>query len=168
MNNISEHITYNEAVRSATAIRFGIDNTPNERQLTVMRHLALNLFEPVRNHFDKPIRVSSFYRSKKLNRKIGGALNSDHIILEDVAAIDLDNDALTWTGVSNADIFWYIFDNLNYYKLIWEFGDKKNPAWVHISFSLDDNKNKRKHTYYAHKPRGRTVYSNFDPSKFIR
>lgn len=168
MKNLSPNLSYNEAVRSSTAIRFGIANIPDDRQLAIMEHLAINLFEPVRNHFDKPIRVSSFYRSPQLNRKIGGASNSDHMVLEDVAAIDLDNDALTWTGVTNADIFWYIYDHLDYYKLIWEFGDDKNPDWVHISFSLDDKKNKRKHTYYVHKPKGRTVYSLFDETKFKR
>lgn len=169
MKKLSEHISYLEATRSATALRLGIDNTPDDRQITVMRHLAINVFEPLRNHFKTPIRVSSFYRSPILNRKIGGASKSDHMVQGDVAAIDLDNDPFeNWTGVSNADIFWYIYDNLDYYKLIWEFGDNEKPSWVHISFSLDDQKNKRKHTYHAHKPKGRTVYSLFDESKFKR
>lgn len=169
MNRISDHISYKEATRSNTAERLGIKNKPDERQLVVMKHLAINLFEPVRTHFDKPIYIFSFFRSEELNKRIGGARFSDHMVLSDTAAIDIDNDRFVgWTGLSNADIFWYIFDNLDYYKLIWEFGDRENPAWVHISFSLDDRKNKRRHTYYAHKPKGKTTYSKFDEKRFKR
>lgn len=169
MNNykkLSKNCSYSEAVRSETAKRQGILNKPNGRQLFVMKHLAVNLFQVVRDHFDKKIFISSFFRSEELNKFIGGAIHSDHCVKEDTAAIDLDNDV--WeneTGVSNADIFWFIYDNLDYYKLIWEFGDNKKPAWVHISYSTDPNKNKRKETYKAIKGHGRTSYVTFKDNR---
>lgn len=161
---LSDNLSYAEATRSNTAKRYGISNEPDLRQLRVMKHLAVNLFQVVRDFFDSPIYVSSFYRSRKLNEIIGGVVNSDHCVNEDVAAIDLDNDGFNEDGVSdvtNADIFWYIYDNLDYYKLIWEFGDDNKPAWVHISFSEDPNKNKRKLTYRAIRGHGRTSYVTF-------
>lgn len=164
--NLSKNCTYAEAVRSSAAKRYGIKNEPNGRQLFVMKHLAVNLFQPVRDHFGKKIFISSFYRSEEVNAIIGGVANSDHCVNADVAAIDLDNDV--WekeTGVSNADIFWYIFDNLDYYKLIWEFGDDNKPNWVHVSFSTDPKKNKRKLTYKAVRGHGRTSYVTFKDNR---
>ena len=63
MKKISEHISYNEATRSATAKRFGIDNEPNEVELIKMKRLAEKVFEPLRKHVGGPIRVNSFFRS---------------------------------------------------------------------------------------------------------
>ena len=147
---LSKNLSYQEAIRSGVAKRLGINNEPNSKQLHVMRVLANDIFQVVRSHFGDKIYVSSFYRCPKLNEAIGGAAQSDHMIMEDVAAIDLDNDI--WeaeTGISNADIFYFIYDNLDYYKLIWEFGDSDKPAWVHISYSTDSKKNKRKQTFRA-------------------
>ena len=77
--NISEHITYTEATRSDTAIKLGIDNTPNIDQLKSMKLAACRVFEPVRRHYGKPIRINSFFRSQELNKAIGGARNSQHM-----------------------------------------------------------------------------------------
>ena len=170
MINISDHITFMEATFSATALRYGIRNTPSLQQVTIMRHLGINLFEPLRAALGgRPINITSFYRSPTLNRRIGGASKSDHMILEDTCAIDLDNDIYPpYAAANNASIFWHIYDNLPYNKLIWEFGDKKNPAWVHISFSLDDRKNLEKKTLHAKRKNGRTTYELFNPTDFYR
>ena len=76
--------------------------------------------------------------------------------------VDLDNDAIKEvTGVTNADIFYYAFDNMFYNKLIWEFGDDEQPRWVHISFSTDHKKNKKRKTYRAIKRQGKVMYLKF-------
>jgi hypothetical protein len=148
---ISEHISYNEATRSITALRNGIKNQPNGIQLSNMKLLAEKVFEPVRNHFKRPIKVESFFRCKKLNSLIGGSINSQHMKGE---AIDIDDD---YGGLNNADMFYYIVDNLEFDQLIWEFGNNDSPAWVHVSYKVADNRNKisiaykkGKRTYYKH------------------
>ena len=161
---LSKNLSYEEVVRSETAKRHGINNDPSPRQLEVIKNLAVNLIQPVRDYFGVKIYVSSVYRSPELNAKVGGAASSDHMVLSDVAAIDIDQDVYeSATGVSNADIFYFIYDNLDYNKLIWEFGDKKKPDWVHVSFSTDKKKNERKNTYRAVRDsKGRVSYTTFN------
>ena len=128
MARISKHISYKEGVHSNTATRRNIDNTPNDTQLRAMKTLAKKVFEPMRVHFDTPIRINSFFRSIKTNRAIGGSSTSQHCKGE---ALDMDA-----TGdITNADLFNYIKDNLEFDQLIWEFGTNKEPDWVHVSFT---------------------------------
>ena len=139
MERISKHISYVEATISQTAIRKKIDNTPTKEQLASMVLVAEKCFEPVRNYFRVPIKISSFFRSEKLNKAVGGARNSQHTKGE---AIDIQG-----TGkITNKMIFDYIKDNLEFDQLIWEFGTKTNPAWVHVSYSAKKN---RKQILYA-------------------
>jgi len=128
MSNISKHITLAEAIHSNTAKRCNIDNTPNEEALLNMKHVAENVFEPIRKHFGIPIGISSFYRSPKLNKAVKGSKTSQHTKGE---AIDIDADI--FGGVTNAQIFEFVKENLDYDQLIWEYGNDKNPAWVHVS-----------------------------------
>jgi uncharacterized protein YcbK (DUF882 family) len=97
---ISKNISYKEATLSTTAKRLGIDNTPNAEQFSNMVHVAENVFQPVREHFDTPIYVSSFFRSEALNKAIGGSSSSTHMKGE---AMDLDADV--YGKVSNGVIF---------------------------------------------------------------
>ena len=124
---ISEHISKKEATFSATATRRGIDNTPGEYELQNMELIAEKVFEPLRKHVNGPIKINSFYRSKELNQAIGGSSKSQHC---QGRAIDLDD---TYGYMSNADMYKYIKDNLDYDQMIWEFGTDENPDWVHVS-----------------------------------
>lgn len=146
---ISKHISYKEATHSNTATRRGINNIPSDKHIVAMKALAKNVFEPVRVHFDKPIRVNSFFRSVALNKAIGGSSTSQHCKGE---AIDLD----VTKGFTNKQIYNYIKDNLEYDQLIWEFGTDKEPDWVHVSYRAD-GKN-RKQQLRASRKRGKTVY----------
>jgi hypothetical protein len=130
MNKISKHISYAEGVKSKTASRLGIDNTPDEDQLEAMGVVARKVFEPVRVEYNTPIAVTSFFRSKSLNEAIGGSNTSQHCTGE---AIDID--AHIYGGVTNKEIFDYIKDNLVYDQLIWEFGTDDEPDWIHVSYS---------------------------------
>jgi len=149
MHYISRHISYREATYSKTATRYNINNTPDSRQLNVMRNLADNFFEPLRALWGVPIFISSFYRSRELNENVGGALMSHHMILGNIAAIDIDQDALPRHNVTNNRLFYSIFECLPYYKMIAEFPNDGKISWLHISFSTNDNKNKRRDTYIA-------------------
>lgn len=131
MENISANITYKEATKSETAIRKGIDNTPNEEQLKAMKLVAEKVFEPVRKWYGKPITISSFFRSEKLNKAIGGSSTSSHCMGE---AIDMDTDN------DNLKLFNYIIENLDFDQVIYEFGDDNNPDWVHVGFKSKGNR----------------------------
>lgn len=135
IDRISLHISFYEATRSETAIRRGIQNIPGEKELNAMRLTALMIFEPVRCHFNVPIRVNSFYRNPMVNRLVGGSATSQHMTGE---AIDMD--ALDHTGLTNKDIFEWIKGNLEWDQLIWEYGNKEQPAWVHCSYKETGNR----------------------------
>jgi len=155
---LSPHLSYLEATKSNTATRKGIRNIPTLAQYMVMKNLAQGPFEAIRAHFGVPLYISSFFRSKELNSYISNASrNSDHMVLGDVAAIDLDQDVFPQYGVTNADIFYYIYDNLEYSTLIWEYGDDDQPSWVHLSYSTDPEKNKLKKTIRAVRGTGKKV-----------
>jgi uncharacterized protein YcbK (DUF882 family) len=79
MNKISDHISYDEATLSPTAMRLKIDNTPDEAQYTAMIMVANQCFEPLRKWYGKPIKINSFFRCDKLNRAVKGAKNSQHV-----------------------------------------------------------------------------------------
>jgi hypothetical protein len=125
---LSKNLSVNEFIKSQTATRLGIDNTPTEEHLKSAILLAKEIFQPMRDYFGKPIYVSSGYRCEALNEAIGGSKKSQHCKGE---AIDIDMDHRN--SVSNADVFYYIRDNLPFDQLIWEFGDNKCPDWVHVS-----------------------------------
>lgn len=126
---ISANITYAEAFKSQSAVRNKIKNTTSDPEvLKNMKHVAENVFEKIRIHFEKPIGISSFYRSKELNEKVGGSKTSQHVTGE---AIDIDADI--FGGLTNKQIFDFVKNNLEYDQLIWEYGTERNPAWVHVS-----------------------------------
>lgn len=152
---ISKHLSLAEVSRSETAKRKGINNTPSGEHLENFKKLAENIFEPIREHFAVPIHISSGYRSKELNASIGGASSSQHCQGE---AIDIDMDGSP-SGVSNADVFKYIKDNLNFDQLIWEFGSDSNPDWVHVSY--ESTGKQRKQILKAVKTGGKTSYVPF-------
>jgi len=134
-NRISKYISFKEAIKSQTAVRYGIDNSPaNDLHLKSMKNVATKIFDPTREHFGVPIGVSSFYRSPALNKKLRGSKNSQHCVGE---AIDIDADM--FGGVTNKEIFDYIRNNFEFHQLIHEFGTDEEPAWVHVGLRLDGN-----------------------------
>lgn len=147
---ISEHISKKEATFSATATRRGIDNTPGEYELQNMELIAEKVFEPLRKHVNGPIKINSFYRSEELNKAIGGSGRSQHC---QGRAMDLDD---TYGYMSNADMYNYIKDNLDFDQMIWEFGTEENPDWVHVSY-VDADSN-RKRCLKAYREDGKTKY----------
>ena len=147
---ISKHISYKEATHSATALRRGLDNTPNDEQLKCMEEVAENLFEPLREWVGGPIKVNSFFRGEPVNTAIGGSTRSQHMKGQ---AIDIDD---TFGHKTNAEMYHYIKDNLDFDQLIWEFGDDKNPNWLHISW-VSHRPNRKKLTI-AKKVNVRTKY----------
>ena len=124
---LSEHLELSEVIRSESAKRNGISNMPTAEHIENFKILAAKVFEPIREHFGVPIRISSGYRSAELNKCVSGSATSQHSSGE---AIDIDQDATT---ITNKQVFEYIKDNLAFDQLINEF----NYAWVHVSYKAN-------------------------------
>ncbi|MBQ5741114.1 MAG: DUF882 domain-containing protein [Bacteroidaceae bacterium] len=94
--------TIDELIRSATAERLGIDNFPPPEEMANLRQLAVKILQPLRDAWQRPIIVTSGYRSPALNKALGGARNSQHLMGQaaDICATDpADNKALFLTAV---------------------------------------------------------------------
>lgn len=157
---ISPNLNLAEITRSDTAKRQGIDNTPTFEHLENFKLLAEKVFEPIREHFGVPIFISSGYRSKELNKAMGGAskiVNGVYVPTSQHCkgqAIDIDMDGIN-SEVTNKMVFDYIKDNLEFDQLIWEFGTDLNPDWVHVSYAKTGN---RKQKLKAVRSGGKTTY----------
>ena len=145
MKRISKHISYKEAVGSNYAKQKGIKNKPNEEQVENMKLLAEEVFEPLREWVDAPIKVNSMFRSLELNTALKGSKTSSHMKGE---AMDITS----MGGKSNLEMFHYIKDNLCFDQLIWEFG--KEPKWLHVSFNKNNRQQvlvtKKRGVYYTY------------------
>ena len=148
--SISKHISYKEGVYSRTATRLGIKNNPNAEQMKNMIAIAEEVFEPLRAYVGGPIKINSFFRSPELNKAIGGSTKSQHCHGQ---AIDLDD---TFGRCTNAEMFKFIKEHLDFDQIIWEFGNDENPDWVHVSYVSPDQNRKR--CLKAFKENGKTNY----------
>jgi len=150
MERISEHISYKESIKSNTATRLNINNTPDGYQVSNMVGVAHNVFEPLREYVGGPIKITSMFRCEKLNSVLGGSSRSQHC---EGRAMDLDD---TFGHKTNAEMYEFIKNNLNFDQLIWEFGDEINPDWIHVSYISEDENRKR--CLIADKVNGKTLY----------
>jgi len=124
--NISEHFTLKELTRSST----GLPNNPGPAEIAAMTLLCEKVLEPLRAHYNKPVRVTSCFRSEAVNTAVGGAKSSQHRKGE---AADF-----TVEGESNFAVAQWLKDNLNYDQLIYEFGE---GGWLHCSYSANRMRN---------------------------
>ena len=148
---ISEHVSYNEAIYSDTALRLNIKNEPNDYQISNMVGIANHVFEPLREYVGGPIKITSMFRNEILNRAIGGAKRSQHM---EGRAMDLDD---TFGHKTNAEMYKFIKENLNFDQLVWEFGTDENPNWIHVSYVSDEENRNR--CLKAERVNGKAVYS---------
>lgn len=153
MDKISLNVTYAEAVKSVSAIRLGIDNVPDAEALENMQRVAGQIFERVRYEVcvNKPLSITSFFRSPEVNRAVGGAVTSQHCRGE---AMDLDADV--YGNGSNRAVFDFIRDRLPFDQLIWEFGSDSHPDWVHVSLCAHGNRHQVLRSFRGKD--GKTIY----------
>jgi hypothetical protein len=127
---ISKHITIEEATQSPTALRMGIKNVPNAEELEAMKYVAENLFEPIREWYDNPIKINSFFRCVALNKAVKGSLTSGHVLGN---SIDISGG----NKIENKKIFDFIkTSGLNYDQVINEY----DYTWIHISLKKTGNR----------------------------
>ena len=149
--HLTNNFTLEELTKSETALRFDLDNEPNDEQLANLVALCECVLQPVRDHFGKGVKVNSGLRTPEVNAKVGGSKTSDHC--KGMAA-DIEI-----PGVANADLAKWITDNLEFRQVILEFYTPGIPdsGWVHVSYDPADNK---KQVLTATKQNGKTVYLN--------
>tara|TARA_R100001443_G_scaffold115195_1_gene132409 strand:- start:1744 stop:2208 length:465 start_codon:yes stop_codon:yes gene_type:complete len=147
---ISQHISEKEATKSITALRLGIDNTPNGTAIQNMKILAEKVFEPLRAWVGGAIKITSMYRSPDLCLALNSKVSSQHCKGQ---AIDIDD---VYGHKTNAEMFQFIKDELSFDQIIWEFGNETNPDWIHVSY-VSEEKN-RNRVLKAVKVDGKTKY----------
>jgi len=134
---IGKYTTLESICKSDTAIRHDIDNKPDAIQLHAIKLLAENIYDPLCEHFQRSIPYTSWFRNSVVNSMVGGARKSQHVKGE---AVDLDMDLQPLAVITNSAIFYWIYTNLPFDQLIWEYGNDQNPAWVHVSFSASQQR----------------------------
>ena len=147
---LSAHFYLKDFIKSETATRKRIDNTPTLTHLENLKQVCENILEPVYAHYKKPIRINSAYRGPKLNKAVGGSSKSQHCNGE---AVDFEID-----GVPNPELAAWVTNNLNFDQIILEFYNPKegpNSGWVHCSYKKNNN---RKSILTAVSVKGKTVY----------
>jgi uncharacterized protein YcbK (DUF882 family) len=147
--NLTKNFSLAEMVKSETALRHDMDNTPGEAEIENLKRLAEKVLQPVRDHYGKGVKVNSGYRSPDVNAKVGGSRTSDHCKGQ-AADIEIP-------GVPNAELAKWIAENLDFTQVILEFYTQGIPdsGWVHVSY---DPQNLKKQSLTAVKKDGKTVY----------
>lgn len=122
-------LSNNLTLAEACITNSGIANNPNHAQIESLETIAKRIFQPCRDHFGKPLKVNSGFRSEAVNKAVGGASNSQHLKGE---ALDLD----FGNRAENKALFDYIKNNLDFDQLI----NEKDYSWVHVSYAYPKNR----------------------------
>jgi uncharacterized protein YcbK (DUF882 family) len=135
---LTANITLDELTKSQIAERKGINNNPNPAQIENLKALAVNVLQPIRSHFDKPLIISSGFRCAQLCIEIGSSVTSQHVADNGAAAADFEI-----PGVDNLDLAIWIKNNLDIDQGILEFYKEGEPTsgWIHCSYSSENNRN---------------------------
>ena len=120
-----------ELINSYTSAKLNINNMPDTASLDNLLELIVNCLQPVRDLIGKPMIVTSGYRCKLLNQKVGGSDKSEHL---QGKACDF-----IITGMKPADIVSKIRNSgIAFNQLIEE--HSKDSCWVHISYNKGFNR----------------------------
>lgn len=123
---LSENFTLEELC----VTNVGAENEPALDHIENLTRLVIDLLQPLRNLYGKPIKVNSGFRSQAVNKKVGGSPSSQH----------LKGEAVDISGYDNALLFKLIHDKFIFDQLIWEGGNDDQPAWVHVSYKSQGNR----------------------------
>ena len=150
---LTANITLDELTKSQTAERKGINNNPSPEQIENLKALAVNVLQPIRSHFDKPLIISSGFRCAQLCLEIGSSVDSQHVADDNAAAADFEI-----PGVDNRELARWIRNNLEVDQGILEFYKDNEPTsgWIHCSYSTNTNRNQ---SLRAQRVDGKVVYT---------
>ena len=152
---LTANITLDELTKSQIAERKGINNNPNPQQIENLKALAVNVLQPIRSHFDKPLIISSGFRCAQLCVEIGSSVNSQHVADNDSAAADFEIPTIDKKVLAD-----WVKDNLEFDQLILEFYRDNEPTsgWIHCSYSTNQN---RHQSLRALREDGKTIYKPY-------
>lgn len=148
--NLGQYFKLSEFTKSVTAKRLGLNNNPSHADIVDMLRLVQWVLDPLRHESERPIVITSGYRSKELNTAIGGSSTSQHCRGQ---AADIEDSA-----GDNAFLFDFIVRKLDFDQLIWEFGNDDQPDWIHVSYNIGKNKLE---VLRAYKQEGKTCYEPY-------
>ena len=150
---LTANITLDELCKSQVAERKGIQNNPNPQQIENIKALAVNVLQPVRSQFNKPLIISSGFRCAELCVAIGSSINSQHTAFDESAAADFEI-----PGVDNRELALWIKNELEFDQLILEFYRDNEPTsgWILCSYSTNQN---RQQSLRAKRVDGKVVYT---------
>lgn len=138
---LSKNFTLQELIKSNTALRLGIDNTPSKEGIMKLTILATSVLQLLRDRIGA-LRITSGYRSPELNTAIGGSNKSQHTKCE---AVDIQY--VKRGRMDNLLIYQALIDlDIDFDQCILEFGDSTktsdptSPAWIHLSYKITDNR----------------------------
>ena len=135
---LSPHFTLAEMTKSQTALRLGLDNIPSQQEIKSLTTLCVEVLEPVRAEFERPVIISSGFRAPAVNAAIGSRSTSQHCKGE-AADIEIP-------GVDNFAVYTWLGETVGFDQLILEFYTDGEPmsGWVHVSYvSSDANRGER-------------------------
>ncbi len=146
---LSRNFSLQEFIHSQTAANLGIDNMPDKKQVDSLQSLCMNVLQEARDVCG-PIFISSGFRCKELNEKIGGSKTSQH----------MKGQAADISSRDNSRLFHHIRQYQYFDQLIWEFGDEDQPQWVHVSYN-PFGKNRRQVLRAVKDDEGKTKYEPY-------
>jgi len=147
---ITKNFSWHEILHSDTAVKYGIVNQPNSKQIDNVIALCVNMLQPLRDKLGNPIRVTSGFRCPELNahKDIGGAPGSQHTRGE---AVDIKVDSMT-----TQELFEFVISSgIVFDQAIQEYND-----WVHLSYTTR-RPNRQKAIYAIRTKSGRVRYTSF-------
>ena len=122
------NFTMSELVYSKVAIKNNISNMPDIDSLDNILELIINVLQPIRVAINKPMIITSGFRSKELNKIIGGNSNSQHLT---GSAVDF-----IVKGVEPENLVNFIVKmGIEFDQLINEY-----DSWVHVSYNKKRNR----------------------------
>lgn len=127
-----KHFTLRELTASDTAARLGIANTPDERQAAELIWFGTNVLDVIREAWGRPITVNNGFRTQVLNEAIGGSKTSQHMVLGEWAATDIED--YTRDPAKNATLYECIVKLQKAGKIpVDQCINEHNYSWIHIS-----------------------------------
>ena len=148
MTKLTNNFTLEEFYKSSTADKYKIDNKIPEKYLNNVKELAKHL-QIIRDMWGDSIIISSGYRSKSLNSKVGGAKTSLHLhgLAADFSAKDKSKNGELFNSIKAL----IKGGKLKIRSLIWEYGDSKNPSWIHLDINGEGHTYKNNNIVYIYK-----------------
>ena len=154
---LSKHFKLSEFTKSQIAARHGLKNLPGAGEVKNLENVCYEVLEPVRAKFEKPVLITSGFRSLEVNRILGSSDGSQHCKGQ---AVDFEIG-----GIPNIKVAYWIQANCDFDQLILEYyqPDVDQSGWVHVSYNEKGSNRKKVLTFD-----GKTYEDGLPDMKYIK